>query len=284
MPELPEVETLRRSLQRPLLKRTIASATLHRRDILILPGDPAGGFSRSRSRKRPLRVRPEHLLVGGTIIELRRRGKQMAVVAGDGRALVVHLGMTGQLLRTKPKDHTHISWTLDDGSQLFFRDPRRFGGLWFIPGVSTLDATRWADLGPDALTITAEGLAEAAAGSKRAVKALLLDQQALAGVGNIYADEALFLSRISPRRRADRLSAAQCQALALAIRDTLSAAIKARGSTLRDYRDAAGEPGEAQNGHRVYGRAGQPCLTCGKPLATAIMAQRTTVWCRGCQA
>ena len=272
-----------------MLGRRITAATLLRRDILVLPKDPAGGFSRSRIRKHPARVRPEHLLVAGTVVELRRRGKQLAIIVDDGRALVVHLGMTGQLRyqisgESAPEtNHVHAMWTFADGSSLLFRDPRRFGGLWFVPESTKLNQTRWADLGRDALTITGPALHEAASESKRAIKAVLLDQRILAGVGNIYADEALFLARIAPRRRATRLSSEQFELLAAAIRQTLANAVALRGSTLRDYRDGTGQPGEAQLKHQVYGRTGQRCNRCGKALKTLLLAQRTTVWCPECQ-
>jgi formamidopyrimidine-DNA glycosylase len=288
VPELPEVETLRRSLEGLIRNRPIASAKLHRRDILILPGDPEGGFSRSRTKSKPKRVTQRHLLAGGSITQLLRRGKQLALIADDGRTLIVHLGMTGQLRFLPPgaapdkANHIHITWTFLDGARLFFRDPRRFGGIWSLPTTDALTA-RWQSLGPDAASITGPALAAAAASSRRAIKAVLLDQQALAGVGNIYADEALHLARISPRRSAHRLAAAEYDSLATAIRTILAAAIAARGSTLRDYRDATNQPGEAQLAHRVYGRAKQPCLTCGKPLRTTRLAQRATVWCSSCQ-
>lgn len=279
MPELPEVETLRRSLEPHLLSRRIAAAVIHRRDFLILPGDPVGGFSRSRTAARPKRASAEHLLQGSRIVELRRRGKQLAILADDGRALVIHLGMTGQLLVGAPvrPTHTHLSWMLDSGASLHFRDPRRFGHARFVPAFT--DAF-WNDLGPDALTASPEVLNTP---SRRAIKAVLLDQSILAGVGNIYADESLFRAGISPKRRADRLTPDQRTRLASVVREVLAEAITARGSTLRDYRDAQGQLGSAQLLHRVYGRAGLPCVTCGKTLVPARLAQRMTVFCRSCQ-
>jgi formamidopyrimidine-DNA glycosylase len=278
VPELPEVETLRRSLEPILLNRRITRAIIHRRDILILPGDPPGGFSRSQSRFRPKHATPDHLLAGSRIVELRRRGKQLALIADDRRALVIHLGMTGQVLET-PQDqpsHTHLSWILDNDTRILFRDPRRFGSARYIPDVRSL----WPDLGPDALTVSAPDLTTT---SRRSIKAFLLDQAVLAGVGNIYADESLFRAGISPRRRANRLTPTDRSRLAAAIRHILAKAISARGSTLRDYRDGQGRQGSAQLLHRVYGRGRLPCFTCGKPLAQAVIAQRTTVYCRNCQ-
>jgi formamidopyrimidine-DNA glycosylase len=286
VPELPEVETLRRSLEPGLLGRRITRATLFRRDILVAPGDPAGGFSRNRAKAKPASICPEDLLQGARIAALHRRGKQLALLSDAGPLLVIHLGMSGQV-RLAPPDapalsHTHAAWDLDSGDRLLFRDPRRFGGLWTLPSHADLEA-RWQALGPDAASVTADQLAAAAKGSARPIKALLLDQAAIAGVGNIYADEALFLARISPRRLARRLKAPELDRLATAIRQTLAAAIAARGSTLRDYRDASGSAGEAQLAHQVYDRAGHPCPACGRPLRGTRLAQRATVYCPSCQ-
>lgn len=273
MPELPEVETVRRSL-RPLIGRRIVSARLRRVDICTTAD---GG-----------RARPADLLVGATIVELSRLGKRLAIIARDGRTIVIHLGMSGQLrlLATGEarvrESHVHAEWQTDEGSVMYFRDPRRFGGLWTLPDRDALDE-HWSDLGPDALRIRWEDLAAAAGRSRRAIKAALLDQAVLAGVGNIYADEALFLAGIRPTRLASRLKPQEWQQLAAAVRTTLKDAIRARGSTLRDYRDAAGNSGRAQLRHAVYGRAGEACTVCGNTLRRITLAQRTTVFCTDCQ-
>jgi formamidopyrimidine-DNA glycosylase len=163
-----------------------------------------------------------------------------------------------------------------------FRDPRRFGGLWSFPSQDALQ-TRWSTLGPDALSITTKQLAEAIANSRRHIKAALLDQAVLAGVGNIYADESLFLASIRPKRLAKALKASEIAALAAAIRQTLANSIATGGSTLRDYRDANGQAGSSQLTHAVYGRAGDLCIRCGSGLKSAQVSQRTTVWCPHCQ-
>lgn len=213
----------------------------------------------------------------------------MAIITESGRALVVQLGMTGTLERMNASDgpnapdaHTHAVWTLDSGARFGFHDPRRFGGLRVLASRAELEA-HWALLGPDALTISGEQLHSALAGSKRAIKGVLLDQGVLAGVGNIYADESLFRSGINPRFRADRLSGVQAKLLAASIREILTQAVSDGGSTVRDYADAEGKPGSYQSRHAVYGRGGLPCQTCGQTLATGLLTQRTTVWCRGCQ-
>lgn len=287
MPELPEVESLRRSLLPHLIGRSVVSARLHRRDILIAPGDPPGGFPRQRNRAalRPRRVTSADLLVDATIVSISRHGKQLAVLTAD-RALVVQLGMTGSVDVLGPGErrdaHTHALWTLDSGLRFRFHDPRRFGSLRVFRSLPDL-STHLASLGPDALSISDTELRTALTSAHRPVKAALLDQSVLAGVGNIYADEALFLAGVHPAAIAARLPAEAISRLAEAIRSVLGAAVQAGGSTLRDYADANGTPGAYAASHRVYGRAGLPCLTCGQTLSRSLLAQRTTVWCPHCQ-
>lgn len=298
MPELPEVEHIRRTLLPALLGRRVVRIGLHRRDVVVAPGDPFGGFARQRGEARlatPRRVRREDLLQGCTIGAIERRGKQLAVIGNRNepgctgeRAVVVQLGMSGQLIhiarggRAEEKSHIHAEWRLDDGSRLMFRDPRRFGCLRVVRDRGALQEI-WRDLGPDGLTIEGDGLAAAMRDARRAVKAALLDQGVIAGVGNIYADEALFLAGIAPLRIAASLTSEQSRRLAGAIREVLHAAVEAGGSTVRDYKDANGKPGRYQQAHRVYGRGGEPCVACGCLLVSGEVAQRTTVWCRRCQ-
>mgnify|MGYP000368238003 CR=1 FL=1 len=289
MPELPEVERLRRSLEPGVLGRTVTRVTIHRRDVVVGPNDPPGGFSRQRAAVRPSRLSPRLLLLGSVITTLARRGKQLAILGEpESPAIVVHLGMTGQLRLLPPgarldtPDHVHLTWRFDDGSRLCFRDPRRFGGIWALASQAELD-TRWRALGPDAIDIQAPALAEALRDARTSLKAALLDQTRLAGLGNIYADEAAFEAGLAPARPAGSLTPAETDRLASAIRLVLSRALKAGGSTLRDYRDAQGRPGSAQLVHAVYGRAGLPCVRCGSTLLGSVLAQRATVWCPNCQ-
>lgn len=281
MPELPEVERVRLTLSPHLLGRRITKVTLRRRDIWT-PG--------VSTRRAPM---ARQLLLGATVERLARRGKQLAIIAADGRVLCIHLGMTGRLVFTpstapgpSPDAHTHARWTVADGDrpvgELRFRDPRRFGGLWSLADPETLTA-RWAELGPDGLAVTAEDLARALGQSRRAVKAALLDQGAVAGIGNIYADEALFRAEIDPRTRCDRLDPEAWSHLAERIRTVLVAAIAAGGSTLRDYVDGEGRPGQGRDSHWVYGRGGKACLQCGQILRSITLGQRTTVFCARCQ-
>ena len=290
MPELPEVETLRRSLERDLLGRSVVRVEIRRRDVVVAPGDPQGGFSRSRSDQPPVRIKPSWMLRGLTIARLTRRGKQMAI-EGESEpdhgppALIIQLGMTGTV-RTLDEQHrcpahTHAVWTLENGRRFAFIDPRRFGGVRAVPG-GTRDA--WAALGPDALTVRGDELAARLARTRRAVKAALLDQAVVAGVGNIYADEALFASEIHPETIASGVPRDAVIRLAADIRRILRDAIGRGGSTIKDYRNSDGEPGGFQTVHKAYGRGGQPCPRCGTILTLSRVAQRTTVACGSCQA
>lgn len=277
MPELPEVERVRRTLAPHLLGRVVARVDLHRPAFVL--GPPA---ARTHAA----------LLAGDGLIELRRLGKSLGLIGQSGRAVHLHLGMTGQFLVRDAVtdlaaiDHVHVAWHLQGGGHrdavVAFRDPRRFGEVRPFATVAELEA-HWARLGPDALTIDSGALAACLRPGRRAIKAALLDQAVLAGVGNIYADEALFLARLSPRRHAGRLTGAEVARLAEAIRTVLHEAIEAGGSTLRDFVDADGAAGSYRAAHRVYGRGGQPCVNCGRLLRSALIAQRTTVWCPRCQ-
>lgn len=274
MPELPEIESLRRSLEPRLLHRVIRRAELRRPDFAQLDTGAA--------------PKPRNLLAGDRVVSLHRLGKQLAILGASGRVMCVHLGMSGQLLHTQPgqvapADHVHVRWTLDDGARLHFRDPRRFGGLWLGRDLDSLRTHRWNALGPDALTITPKQLEAALGGSSRSLKAALLDQRALAGVGNIYADEALFRAALHPLTPCRAVTRDEWAALARSTRAVLRDAIRRGGSTLRDYRDANGDAGGFQTRHRVYGREGLACVACETPIVRILVAQRSTCWCPSCQ-
>lgn len=301
MPELPEVERVRLSIARAITGLRVSGVTVHRRDMVCTPQDPPGGWSRApealRLRPKP-RINKTLLLQGDRVRSLDRHGKQLAIF-GDRAAVGIHLGMTGQLLyralesRPVNPDHIHLTWRLAhlDGrpaGTLIFRDPRRFGGVWAHESAHQLIAARWQPLGPDALTINPDSLADSLRPASqsvgtRSVKAALLDQHTVAGIGNIYADEALFESRIRPDRPVRSLDQDEISCLAQAIRRILTEAVEQGGSTLRDYVDGDGEAGSFQNKHKVYGRGGLMCITCGRTLRSDTIAQRTTVWCDSCQ-
>lgn len=274
MPELPEVETIRATLAPRWVGRGVVSVRVARADYI------------RNSAGRGLAVR---LGRGQRVKDLVRQGKQLAVWFENGRTVLLTLGMSGQVFivtrGTAPPctDHIHVRWVLDDDATICFRDPRRFGGVWVYETLDDLHIDKWNARGPDALTVSTDSLRRNLAGSARAIKACLLDQQVLAGVGNIYADEALFVAGINPHTRARDLGCGEVRRMASAVRSVLRAAIKARGSTLRDYRDAEFQPGEQQTRFRVYGRGGETCQCCGMALETSQVAQRTTTHCPKCQ-
>jgi formamidopyrimidine-DNA glycosylase len=295
MPELPEVEHLRRSLDPWIVGARIAALRVVRRGVVELaPGERRDDEAFARA-----------LGVGSTIVRTRRLGKQMAVELSSGRVFIVQLGMTGSLTieagagpRGVEARHRHVRWEIvprnalpiasvdADGrarsARLVFRDPRRFGGLVAYASMRDLE-TAWSRLGPDALDVGTDVLGDQLAGSKRPLKAALLDQSVLAGVGNIYADESLHAAGIHPLVPAGGLARDAVARLAAELRRILGAAVERGGSTLRDYRDAFGQPGSAVQIHRVYGRAGQPCLACGCTLLGTVVQARTTVFCPQCQ-
>lgn len=280
MPELPEIEHLRQSLEPVLIEAKVLSKRLYRRDMV-------------RSHPPNSSRAPARLLAGLNITHLKRRGKQLAIITREGPTLCVGLGMSGQLRympgkeRLAQSSHIHCIWSIQSKrgrGRLFFRDPRRFGGLWYFDSYEDLLAQRWSKLGPDALTIRSDQLSGALAGSRRPIKAALLEQSLLAGVGNIYADECLHRAGIHPRLLAGEASPEQIKKLCQHLRAILKKAIAAGGTTVSSYLDANGTAGTFALVLRVYGRGGQPCLVCGAKLQRIEVGQRTTVFCEYCQA
>jgi formamidopyrimidine-DNA glycosylase len=273
VPELPEVETIAADLRPHLAGRTIVRCELRFPTIVRHP-------------------EPElfvDLIAGMRIESVGRRGKYILIRLERDRVLVVHLGMTGQLRIVDPAtpiaDHTHAIFDLDDGRQLRYRDPRRFGRILLGTEEDLLAARAMPRLGPEPIDpdFTADRLYRALRGRKTSLKALLLDQGTVAGVGNIYADESLHMARLRPDRVAGRTGRKSAARLHEALRTSLETAIRNRGSSVDTYRDAWGELGGQQEVLLVYGRGGEPCLTCGRPLASIQLAGRTTVFCRTCQ-
>jgi len=273
MPELPEVETIVADLRPHLVGRTIVHCELRFPSIVRHP-------------------EPERFIdsITGLRIEgVRRRGKFILIALGAGRLLVVHLGMSGQLRLVEAdaeiENHTHVILDLDDGRQLRYRDPRRFGRLLLGTEDELLTSGTLPKLGPEPIdpTFDADALYKRFRKRRAPLKALLLDQAMVAGVGNIYADESLYRARLRPDRAAGSLSRKSVGRLHESLRDSLEAAIRNRGSSVDTYRDAWGEIGNQQESLLVYGRAGEPCFTCGRPLSVVRIAGRSTVFCRRCQ-
>jgi formamidopyrimidine-DNA glycosylase len=268
MPELPEVEEVRRTLEPHLLERPIAGVRVLRRDFITPRRAPLAG------------------LIGHRFIRTYRHGKKLFLTADDGQTLHLHLGMTGRVdcvpaVAAIPR-HTHLILTLSGGTQVRFRDPRRFGGIWYYPAFEEAFAQETGDLGPDALTLTAANLAHWRAARGR-LKQRLLTQHDVAGLGNIYVDEVLWRTRLHPLQLVRRIAPAQVEALAAAIRAILRQSIALGGTTIRDYRNAANESGQFARQLQAYGRAGQACKRCGMTLVSQQIAGRTTVFCRHCQ-
>jgi formamidopyrimidine-DNA glycosylase len=264
MPELPEVETVVRSLRTSLVGATFGPVLHCRSDMVRASVDLV------------------HLLPGRRILAIDRRAKKILIRLSGPATLGVHLGMTGQLTvepaDTPLKPHTHLVIALGP-TQLRFRDVRRFGEIWWLNDHSPDDA----NLGPEPLTLTRPQLAGILARTRRAIKTALLDQHLIAGLGNIYADESLFRAGIDPRTIARRLSDPQVVRLCRAIRQILASAIAHQGSSLRDYIMVNGQSGRFQNLHRVYGRSGQPCHKCQTAIRRIVMGGRSTCWCPKCQ-
>ena len=276
MPELPEVEVMRRDLDKEVLGRKIKSVEV----------TGARSIRRHRNRKEFIDALTGHKFTG-----VQRRGKYLVLRLDGGDALVVHLGMSGQLLRVKtarekaPK-HTHVVITFQQGGLLRFVDPRTFGEM-FVTAYDGIEqqVDELAHIGVDPLEqpISWTDFGRMLAARSTRLKALLMDQTFIAGIGNIYADEALFSAGIHPGLLARRLTTDLAMRLAQEIRRTLHEAIDAGGSTLRDYVDATGRTGSFQESHRVYGRGRQPCLRCRSTLRSAPLSGRTTTWCPTCQ-
>jgi formamidopyrimidine-DNA glycosylase len=269
MPELPEVETIVRGLRPDLPGRTIRRVRTLRPDVL-----------RQSPRRFSAGVR------GRTVESISRRGKNIVIALTGDRVLVVNLGMTGRLLLLGPAEragHAAVRFTLDRGPALVFDDVRRFGAVEAMTGEAW--ERRSARLGPEPLSrrYSARRLHADLALSRSPVRSWLLDQRRVAGVGNIYANEALYLARVHPKRPARSVTEAEARALHRALRKVLRQAIRNRGTTLRNYRDASGAPGENAGALLVYGRAGEPCRNCTTGIRRLVFGNRSAFHCPRCQ-
>ncbi|MGE4297738.1 MAG: bifunctional DNA-formamidopyrimidine glycosylase/DNA-(apurinic or apyrimidinic site) lyase [Desulfovibrionaceae bacterium] len=273
MPELPEVETIARGLAPELAGRTVVAVELRR------PASVQGDAALFRAT-----------LPGSRIADVGRRAKLLLVRLdrpAGGRTLAFHLKMTGRCYLPEPDaapgKHAHLVFALDNGRSLFFEDARTFGYCrLFGPGeLEGWDFYR--TLGPEPLEIGAAAFAALFAGRRGRIKALLMDQTVLAGIGNIYADETLFRAGIRPDTPADRVPAKKLKSLHGHVQAVLAEAIAACGSSISDYRDAHGNAGAFQNTFQAYGRAGAPCVRCATPLVAIKVAGRTSTYCPHCQ-
>lgn len=285
MPELPEVETVRRGLAPLMEGQTIASADIRRPDL-----------------RWPLPPRMAERLTGQTVTALRRRSKYILADLSGGETVLIHLGMSGRMLIAPPGDgravlgdflhahaapqkHDHIVLTMASGARITFNDPRRFG-MWDLFATSATHALL-AGIGPEPFgnAFSETWLAERLRGRRTPIKAALLDQANVAGLGNIYVCEVLFRAGLHPARLAGELTPAQVSRLVPLIRDVLAEAIEAGGSSLRDYRQADGELGYFQHAFRVYGREGAPCITpgCTGTVARIVQSGRSSFFCPECQ-
>jgi len=270
VPELPEVETVRRGL------------------VQLLAGHRIDGVDWRGSKLRGLGGQPLGQMEGQRVVGVRRHGKFLLVDLSDGLWLV-HLGMTGKLLFAEPgepeRKHTHLVLDLDDGRQLRFSDPRRFGTLKLYGKDQAAAVPDLAHFGPDALarSFTPAVLGAELATSRSPLKSFLLDQTRLAGVGNIYACEALWRARLSPRRAANTTPAGKVKPLHAAIRAVLRESIAAGGTSFNDYVDHIGQPGKFLLELAVYDREGKPCPRCGATIKRIQQAGRSTFHCPRCQ-
>lgn len=291
MPELPEVEVTRRRIESLLAGRQIASLRTTRDSYFFVT--PTGR----------LRAGVE----GRTVSRLERRGKYLIAWLDDGAQLVIHLGMTGQLFSSEaagprllsatarnsltpeeqrrgfcPDEHTHLRFRFSDaGPEVYMRDVRKFGKVLLLPAGES--HPRLDRLGEDALAVTGELLFRATRKKRVAIKAVLLDQSVLAGCGNIYADESLFLAGVRPGRAAGRVTRDECGRIAKALRCVLERSIETGGSTIRDYVAPDGVEGAYQDERRVYARDGEDCLVCGSEIRKKVVAQRGSHYCPICQ-
>jgi formamidopyrimidine-DNA glycosylase len=270
MPELPEVETVVRDLRPLLAGRTILGLQLGKHSL-----------------RKPWRTAWNANIVGAAIGSITRRGKWILLDLEARGALLVHLGMTGQFTVASAKeprsDHTHFVFTLSDTSELRFRDVRRFGSFEWFAEMEAIHLVLNDKLGPEPFEIPARAFREAIRNAKRTLKAILLDQSIVAGVGNIYADESLHRAKLHPEMRGNELTSAQCDRLRKSIEIVIAKAIEGRGSTIRDYVGGSGLKGEFQNEFAVYGRTGEPCPRCRTPIAMVRVSGRSSHFCPKCQ-
>src|SRR5579863_4696624 len=295
MPELPEVETVARGLQARVAGRRIVSVTLRQTDFIDdpvaiereLPGRTIERIERFGKFMllRLTEVREETEKIATESQRHRVEAEDTRIGSENERALLVHLGMTGNLAPHFAEQplvkHTHVTFLLDDGRELRYIDPRRFGRMAYLSG-ETL-AAELLRFGADPLLVTAEEFATRIHGSQARIKALLLDQSVLRGVGNIYADESLWKAKIHPAKKGGQLKREETGRLLAALKKILQKAIEMRGSSISDFVDAEGFAGDYQQHHKVYGRDGMKCFRCGAKIRWMVVAGRSSHYCAVCQ-
>jgi formamidopyrimidine-DNA glycosylase len=273
MPELPEVETIRRTLQPRLAGLKFTGAHIYLPKVIAAPA--------------PEKFKA--LLTGKKITGLQRRGKYLLFDLTGGYTLIVHLRMTGSMVYRATagplSKHVHVAFYLDNGSRLYFADLRQFGRLWLLPADSPDNPAGLKNLGPEPLdrSFTGAIFAKKLHYRRTKIKPLLLDQSFIAGLGNIYADEALHRAGINPEQPANSLTHRGTTRLYRAVRCVLREGIQNRGTSVRDYIDGEGRAGKYQEMLRVYNREGQPCLKCGHPIARKKIGSRSAYYCPACQ-
>jgi len=276
MPELPEVESLRLLLQESARGRRIIAARINEPRLRRLV---AADFTQ--------------IIAGRTIDVLARRAKYLLVGLSGGVTLLAHLGMSGSLTHRgggfgdnefNPA-HDHLHFQLDDGTALVYNDPRRFGLLKLVPTAELEQAVELRELGPEPLSpaFNAEYLFARTPGRRAAIKNLVMDQRIVAGIGNIYASEALFAARVRPGRAAHRITRAEAAKIVEFSKAILTRAIGSGGTTFRSYRDSRGMPGRFVSSLKVYGREGEACYVCGTPIKNKVLGQRASFYCPSCQ-
>jgi formamidopyrimidine-DNA glycosylase len=271
MPELPEVETIARSLRERLLNLEFSRIEVHLQKCF--PGNPGSPIDSLKRKK---------------ILKIERRGKNIIFHLSGGIAMMVHLRMSGKLRivpsRAPREKHTHVIFSFRNHShQLRYIDPRQFGRIWMERKGPKDPPQSLAHLGPEPLEISVKEFIRRAQSKKKTIKSLLLDQRFLAGVGNIYADEVLYRIRVHPRRRADSLGEKVLRQMHKELQKLLKEAIRARGTSVRSYVDAAGAIGGFQNLLGVYGKEGEPCPVCGTSIQRECVGGRSSFFCPLCQ-